>query len=171
MPTHLDGIRSISLAPYPPVFIASGQFEMTDGNVGEINSTDIYGISMTDGELAVLSYRPFSTFGFDVNRAVNVQVVWCPINGTTSQGVTWTVTYDNDTFESGVLTAPATALDTTIVEDAEDNTSYTMQKTAKGIIDAGSLTVDAPIAFKVVATTIDSGNDPGCWFMGLLLSQ
>lgn len=171
MPLHLDGIRSISLAPYPPVYIPAVEFEITDGTSGEINGTGVHGISMVAGNLATLSYKPFDVFGFDINRIVNVQVVWCPIDGNTANGVTWIVTYDQDTFDSGILTAPATALNTVIVEDIEDEDSYTIQKTAKGIINAGSLVADSPIAFLVEADIVDSSSTPGCWFMGLHFSQ
>jgi len=126
---------------------------------------------MTDGELSTLSYKPFEYFDFDINKDINVQIVWCPIDGTTANGVTWVVTYDQDAFESGVLTAPATALDTVIAEDNENDTPYVIQKTAAGIIDAGTLSGVNPIAWRVEADVVDSGNDPGCWFMGILFSQ
>ena len=155
----------------PPVYIPARDFLVTTGNLGEINGTGCSGHSMTDGELSTTDYLPFCFFGFDVNQAIRVQVVWCCIYGNTSQGVTWTVVYDHDTFESGVLTTPATALDTPLVEDPEHETPYVIQKTVAGVIDAGSLVTDQPIAFRVTGTTIDKAADPGCWFMGLLLSQ
>lgn len=155
------------------IYIPAVEFEITTGNSGEINSTGIHGHSMdgAGGELSTLSYKPFEFYNFNIAKSVYVQVVWCPIDGTTTNGVTWVITYDQDSFESGILTAPATALDTVIAEDPEHATSYVIQKTAQGIINAGSLNVTDPIAWRVEADVVDSSNDPGCWFMGLLLTQ
>ena len=102
---------------------------------------------------------------------MNIYVIWASIDGTTGNGVTWLVTYDADTLESGVLTAPATALNTAIVEDNENDTPYTIQKTAAGVINASTLTATDMIAIRVEADVVDSGNDPGCWFMGIVLDQ
>lgn len=158
---------------YPDIwkYIPAIEFEITTGTSADINGTGIHGHSMTDGELSTLSYKDINSLGLDVSRPINVQVVWCPIDGNTSNGVTWVVTYDHDAFESGVLTAPGTALDTGIAEDLENDTPYVIQKTENGIINAATLTLANAIAFKVEADVVDSGNDPGCWFMGLSLSQ
>lgn len=153
------------------VYIPAVEFDITTGNAGDINTTGTHGHSMTDAELSTLSYKPIESLGLDVSRPINVQVVWCPIDGTTANGVTWLVTYDQDALESGVLTAPATALDVVIAEDNENDTPYTIQKTENGVINAATLTGTNLIAFRVEADVVDSGNDPGCWFMGLLLSQ
>lgn len=153
------------------VYISAVEFEITTGTSAEINGTGTHGHSMTDAELSTLSYKPIESLGLDVSRPINVQVVWCSIDGTTGNGVTWKVTYDQDALESGVLTAPATALDVVIAEDNENDTPYTIQKTENGVINAATLTGTNLIAFRVEADVVDSGNDPGCWFMGLLLSQ
>lgn len=152
-------------------YIPAIEFEITTGTSGDINGTGIHGHSMTDAELSTLSYKDIDSLGLDVSRPINVQVVWCPIDGNTSNGVTWLVTYDHDAFESGVLTAPGTALDVVIAEDIENDTPYVIQKTENGVINAATLTLANAIAFRVEADVVDSGNDPGCWFMGLLLSQ
>lgn len=153
------------------IYVPAVEFEITTGTSGEINSTGSHGHSMTDVELSTLSYKPFEFFGLDKTKATNVHVIWCGINGTTTQGVTWVVTYDQDVLESGVLGAPATALNTVIAEDNENDTPYTIQKTAPGIINANTFVENAAIAFRVEANLVDSASDPGCWFIGLLLTQ
>ena len=165
------GAIPTSLPTPKPVFISAAEFGFTDGNSGQINATGVHGHSMTDGELSVTGYIPFKHFGFDVSKPIYVQVVWCNIAGVTTDGVTWTVTYDQDALESGVVTAPATALDTALVEDLEHEDPYVIQRTERGIIDAGNLNNIDPIAWQVCATTVDQGADPGTWFMGLQLSQ
>ena len=154
-----------------PVYIPGIEFSVTTETIAEINGTVTSVHSFTDAELCTLPYKPFNTFGFDVNKPTFVQVIWCCIDGTTTNGVTWKVTYDDDSLESGVLTTPATALDTVIVEDPEHETPYVMQKTAQGIINANTFVASDLVAFRVEADIVDSGNDPGCWFMGLLLTQ
>ena len=155
-----------------PYYIPAVQFGITTGNSGDINSTGTLGHSYTDSELSTCGYIPFECMGgIDVTKDLYVQVIWAPIDGTTANGVTFIVTYDADALESGVLTAPGTALDTVIVEDIENDTPYVIQKTAKGVIAANTLTEGNPIAWRVEGDVIDSGNDPGCWFIGLLLSQ
>jgi len=153
------------------IYIPADEFSVTTGTSGEIDGTGTLGHSMDDGELSTMSYRPFEFFGLDKGKDTNVQVVWCGINGTTTQGVEWLVTYDQDVLESGVLGAPATALDTVIVEDPENDTAYTIQRTIAGVINANTLVENAAIAFRVEAQVVDSVNDPGCWFIGLLLTQ
>jgi len=153
-------------------YIPAVLFSITDGNAGEINSTGQFGHSYDGGELSTSPYFPLEELdNLDVSKATYVQVVWTNIDGNTGQGVTFTVLYDHDAFEAGVLTAPATALNTALIEDPEHDTPYVIQKTEKGIIDANTLTAGVPIAFRVVGTTVDKGEDPGCWFMGLLLTQ
>ena len=161
-----------NLAAMKPYFIPAVQFQVTTGAAGDINTTGTWGHSYTDGELSTCGYIPFECYGgIDVAKDLYVQVIWAGIDGITSQGNTFVVTYDADALESGVLTAPATALDTVIVEDNENDTPYTIQKTAKGVINAGTLTDGNPIAWRVEGDVVDDAQDPGCWFIGLLLSQ
>jgi len=164
----LVGSQPDVMAPY---FIPAMLFGVTTGTQGNINSTGVTGHSMTDGELSTTGYVPIEVLRVDITKALNIQVVWCGINGTTTQGVTWKVTYDADAIESGVLTAPATVLDTVIVEDNENDTPYVMQKTSAGIIAANTLSAGEAIAFRAEADLVDSASDPGCWFIGLLLTQ
>ncbi|MFA9408741.1 MAG: LamG domain-containing protein [Candidatus Dadabacteria bacterium] len=163
-----------NLALMTPYYLEANRFSITTGNSGDINTTGTLGHSMqaAGGELSTCGYVPFECYGgIDINKDLYAQVIWCCIDGTTSQGVTWKVTYDADAIEAGVLTAPATALDTVIVEDNEHETPYVIQKTAKGVINAGTLTDGNPIAWRVEADIVDTATDPGCWFIGLLLSQ
>jgi len=161
-----------NLASMKPYYIPASRFDITTGQYGDINSTGTPGHGCTDGELCTCGYIPFECFGgIDVNKDLYVQVIWAGIDGTTGQGNTFIVTYDADAFESGVLTAPATALDTVLVEDTENDTPYVIQKTVKGVINAGTLTDGNPIAWRIEADVVDDAQDPGCWIIGMLLSQ
>lgn len=167
----VSGAIATNLDAMQVAYIPAVDFEYADSAIAEINGTEIFGSGMTDDDYVTLSYKPIESLGIDVNRPLYVQVVWAGIDGTTGQGNTFIVLYDTDAIESGVLTTPATALDTVLVEDTENDTPYVIQKTAKGIIDAGSLTSANMIAFQIEAAVVDDAQDPGVWFMGLLLSQ
>lgn len=151
-------------------FYAAGEFGVTTGNSGEMNSTGILGHSMTDGELSTGGPWPIPD-DLDVDEAIDVKVLWAPINGTTSQGVTFVVTYTTVIADTTTLIAPATALGTVLVEDNENDTPYVAQLTAgTGEVAASVFTAGAWWTWRVEADVVDSASDPGCWFLGLLLT-
>jgi len=155
-----------------PYYIPAVQFALTTGQYGDINSTGTFGHGCTDGELVKCGYIPFECYGgIDVNKDLYVQVIWAGIDGTTGQGNTFIVLYDADVMGAGVLTAPATTLDTILVEDLEHDTPYVIQKTEKGVIAAGTLSEGSAIAWAIEADIVDDTADPGVWIIGLLISQ
>ena len=115
---------------YRPVYFSYADFPTTSGNAGAINSTEVKGHSMTDGEISLMEkYIYVDSLKFDLSKPINVQILWTGINGTTTQGVTWVVIYNQVTIETSVVTSAGTALDTVIAEDNENDTPYVVQKT------------------------------------------
>lgn len=134
-----------------------------------INTTGLYGFGCTDGDLITSNFIRVPN-NMDVTAAMNVNVLWVPIDGTVANGVTWLVKYGKYTPETTALAAPATALSTVIAEDAENDTPYTVQLSPTGVIAANTFAVGDLIAFLIESDVVDSSNNPGCWFLGLLLS-
>lgn len=146
------------------------EFPVTTGNSGNMNSTGITGHSMTDGELSTGGPWPVPT-DMDVGEELTVDVLWAGINGTTSQGVTWLVTHAAITADTTAIVAPATALNTVIVEDPEHDTPYVAQLTSgAGKVNADTYAAGGWWSWRVEGDVIDSSADPGAWFLGLVLT-
>tara|TARA_Y100000310_G_scaffold344803_1_gene459623 strand:+ start:3840 stop:4484 length:645 start_codon:yes stop_codon:yes gene_type:complete len=166
-----DGVQWITIkVGTRKVFYHAAEFPVTTGNSGDMNSTGITGHSMTDGELSTGGPWPVPD-DMDVTQVTDVKILWAPINGTTTQGVTFIVTYTAVTADTTTLVAPATALGTIMVEDDEDDTPYVAQLTAgTGEVAVNTFTAGAWWTWRVEADVVDSASDPGVWFLGLLLT-
>ena len=139
----------------------------------EIGSSDHYGFDMdTDGETATLLW--LIPKDLDVSSDIVFNVAWSPIDGITTQTVTWKVLYTVTSFESTVaLAAPATALTTAITADAENDTPHVPQKSPDGTLDGGTITQtqqDAPafMGFYIETDAISAGN--GGHILGLFVT-
>lgn len=109
-------------------------------SVGEVSTFGITGVTMTTAtdRLNHLMKLPWD---LDPKKNIYISCDWCANTTSTSEAVTWLVTYRAMQANVTALAAAATALDTDIASDAHPvATAYTYAQSPEGIIKAGTLT-------------------------------
>jgi len=111
------------------------------GKLTEIGTTGIVGLAMTVAGDDVRHFMRVPTY-WDRKQPVRVRFAWATEAADTDT-VTWKFMYDlvkaND-GTNGVITTPATVLDTVLVADAAIGTAKTFQTTEWGLIARNKLT-------------------------------
>ena len=108
-------------------------------SVGEVSTFGITGVTMTTGtdRLNHLMKLPWD---LDPGKNIYISCDWCANTTSTSEAVTWLVTYRAMQANVTALAAATTALDKVIGSDAHPAaTAYTYAQSPEGILKGGTL--------------------------------
>lgn len=148
----LEGGSGISAArtmlTNPPVKMSSigaGTTSGTNKTLDSISTTGFTGLLLGAAGDDVRHAMPFPRH-WDRQHDIDVRFWWCSaLNGSvTTQTAGWKFLYSGLVANSGVIAAPATALDTVIAADPPIGVAYTLQQSEWGTINARTIgpTVD-----------------------------
>jgi hypothetical protein len=105
----------------------------------EISTFGISGVTMTAGD--VVAHMMAIPGHWDKDHPSRIRVVYSTASTTAADKHDWIVLYTGITPEVTELIAPATALDTAIaLDDLDSGTAHTIQASAWGVWNAGTLT-------------------------------
>lgn len=108
-------------------------------SVGEVSTFGITGVTMTTGtdRLNHLMKLPYD---LDPSKNIYVSCDWCANTTSTSEAVTWLVTYKTLQANVTALSAATTALDKVIGSDTHPvATAFTYAESPEGVIKAGTI--------------------------------
>lgn len=146
----------------------------TTGAVGAVGGIPVIGMVKTELATSILKPVPQDC---DQYKPAYVNVHFSVVDGTVTQHVEWEVKYGIYVPDTTAIAAPATALDTVLVTQVENDTPDTLQVTADpalpratcraGVINGGKITKDAMMAIKVTLADEESGSDPAVNLYGV----
>ena len=136
------------------MFISAGTGSPYYTEVTDSGITGLY-VNDTADSVGILYPVPYD---MDVKSPMEFAVVWCSDQTTTTDTVTWAVTYTELTIDSEAIEAGATALNTVIAADTNVAAVRGIQQTAWGVLNGGTLTHGNWIALDV-AYSAESGAD------------
>ena len=138
-PTKINWMRQRDFIP-----VWSMQGHVADAGVGvgapdlaEVAAIGLVGCLMVDSD--DLQHIMVIPTNWARNQPIYVRGVWEHAASTGTKTITWKFLYQLVTPDSTALAKPATALDTAIVADTAITTAQTCQRTAAGIINAGTI--------------------------------
>lgn len=108
---------------------------------------------------------------WDRHQPINARVIWATESSTATDGVTWKMLYSELTPGTTLLAAPATALDTPIVEQlvSAGEAAKMLRRTAAGVIAAKAI-ADAALYWSFLIEADAQTNNPlsdGTYLLGV----
>lgn len=106
---------------------------------------------------------------WDRNHPIYVRAIWSSLAAAVGdRDITWKFLYALLTANTTALAAPATALDTALVADPPVGTSKTLQATADGIINAGTIAdANTHISFLMEMDAFDAAFTEDKYLLGV----
>lgn len=135
--------------------------------VTEENSLGMAAIVMSNTNADIHTLIPLPD-NICVDCPIKFSVLWSTSESTTTRTATWKILYSAKALGEG-LAAAATALDTAITADAEDDTAYGLNETEQGVISSSTLSSNDILHILVELDAVSGAAPSAIYFHGLYL--
>lgn len=126
-------------------------------SIGEVTDSSIAGLHVDDTADAVGILWPVP-YDCDAASPIEFAVIWNSNTSTTTEYVTWAVTYTALTVDTSPIEVGATALSTAIAADYQAGYACAIQQTAWGVLNGGTVSQGQWLSLNV-AYSAESGID------------